>query len=284
MPRSSTSLLSTLLLLAACAGGSGPDGAGPAALAHPAGEERQLAYTQVDSTALAVDVGGEVVDVFILEDAALDMALAPTAGGVRVTAVWTGLDVEMTNPMGAPERATEEDVEGPVVFTMDGRGRTEVVSLPELQGRASQLVVPQAVAEGFFPRLPGTPPTPGMTWTDTVAYVADLPDAANTSETVMTYTVAGDTLVDGTTLLKVRMQGTGTLYQEGTTQGMDFFQNLTGTVEGYFLWDLGRGVMRYRRSEVEYGGTMDVTAAPMPLAVTMRGVSHVRLMDEAGAG
>jgi hypothetical protein len=226
---------------------------------------------------MSIDAGGQLIDVVILGDGVLDMDFAPAEDGARVSVTWADLDIEMTNPMGAPERASEADIDGPVVFDMDRLGRTELVSEPALEGRAQQMVVPRALVESFFPRLPGTPPTPGMTWTDTVSFEAEVPEAATTTRMILDYTVVGDTLVDGRTLLRIDMRGQGSTLQEGNTQGMDFIQDLSGDVSGFILWDLAAGVMRYQQMETEYGGSMEVSAAPMPLEVSMRSTTRVRL-------
>jgi hypothetical protein len=226
---------------------------------------------------MSIDAGGQLIDVVILGNGVLDMDFSPTDEGARVSATWVDLDVEMTNPMGAPERASEADIDGPVVFDMDRLGRTELVSEPALQGRAQQMVVPKALVESFFPRLPGTPPTPGMAWTDTVSFEAEVPEAATTSRMILEYIVVGDTLVEGRSLLRIDLQGQGSTLQEGSTQGMDFVQDLSGDVGGFLLWDLAEGMMRYQEMETEYGGSMEVSAAPMPLEVSMRSTTRVRL-------
>ncbi len=266
----------------ACAGGGGPSSSSPPVLGYSVDEAVNHSYSQADTTSLDLDMGGQMIDVNIRRQALLDMALAPTPEGVQVTTSWRDLNVTMTNPMGPAESTTEEDVEGPLIFTLDRRGAAEVVSVPTLKGSAPQMVVPQEVAQGFFPRLPGTPPTPGMSWTDTVAYEADIRGARTSNETVFTYTVVGDTLVDGRSLMKVRTEGEGTTSQGGVTQGMDFTQELAGTVDGFFLWDLEAGVARYQWTEMDYSGTMSVTAAPFPLGVVMTGVSHVRFVEGDG--
>lgn len=272
-------LLAVLPFLAACAGGSGSGADGPPALAYSM-SAADVTYSQNDSTVMSIDAGGQLIDVVILADGVLDMGFAPTADGVRVTTTWRDLDIEMTNPMGAPERATEDDIDGPLVFDMDRRGNTEMISAPALEGRARQMVAPKALAESFFPRLPGTAPTPGMTWTDTISFEAEVPEASTVTNMILDYTVVGDTLVDGRPLLRIDLQGRGSTLQEGNTQGMDFLQDLAGDVSGMILWDLAAGAMHYQRMETEYAGSMEVSAAPVPLEVAMRGVSHTRRTPE----
>lgn len=267
--------LAALPLLAGCAAGSGSGSSGAAALAYQAPDATSLSYTQADSAVLTIDAGGQMLDVLILSNAVMDMAFSPADRGLEVTATWRTLDAQVTNPMGAPESTDQDDVDGPVVFTLDRQGNAEVVSVPALRGTARQMVTPEAVAHSFFPGLPGTAPTPGMTWTDTVSFETDSGEASTVNRTVMTYTVAGDSLVDGRSFLKVAMEGQGSTLQEGATQGMSFLQELSGDVTGWFLWDLADGTMYAQYSESIYRGTMEMAAAPFPLGVAMRATSRV---------
>ena len=114
-----------------------------------------------------------------------------------------------------------------------------------------------------------------MTWTDTISYSADEGDASTVAETVYTYTVVGDTVVNGMNLLKVDMRGVDDRTIEGATAGMGFVQTVSGDITGFFLWDLAAGMMHSTFVETEMFGTMDVDMAPFPLDVSMRGKTRV---------
>jgi len=269
------SVLGALPLVAACVGASGGGTAGPSALAFHVPAERAVAYQQADTAVISVDAGGQMIDIQALSSAVMDMTLTPAEGGVRVTATWRELEGTVTNPMGPAERVSTDDVEGSLVFTLDRRGAAEMVSAPTLKGNAANMVAMSDVVHGFFPRLPGTAPTPGMTWTDTIAYEAEEAAGPLVARSIVTYTVAGDTVVDGRTLLKVELAGDDTRTQEGVTSGMAFVQDMAGTVRGHFLWDVAAGMLHSHVSWSDYTGTMEVDAVPFPLDVNMRGVSHV---------
>ena len=259
----------------ACGGGPGGGSAAPAALAFDVAAERTVSYAQSDTAVISVDAGGQMIDIQALSESVMDMTFTPSERGVQVSATWRELDATVSNPMGPAERVTADDVEGPVVFNMDRRGAANLVSTPTYRGSAGNMLSSSEVVHGFFPRLPGTPPTPGMTWTDTIAYEADEVAGPLTARTVMTYTVAGDTVVDGRTLLKVELYGSDTRTQEGVTSGMAFVQTTDGTLSGHFLWDLEQGMLHSQLTYADFTGTMDVDAVPFPLDVAMRAVSHV---------
>ena len=267
--------LALLPLAAACAAGAGSGSSAPGRLAITVPQGGSAAYTQVDSAVISVDAGGQMIDVNAVTHQVLDMTFSRAPGAVEVTATWRELDAVVSNPMGAPERADIDDVEGSLVFTLDPRGAATVVTKPDLRGTAVQMVDPATVAHGFFPRLPGTPPTPGMTWTDTIAYESDSGEASSQVRSIITYTVVGDTVVDGRSLLRVDTEGSDERTAEGTTAGMDFVQNVSGTVEGFFLWDLAAGKLHTQFTESDMSGTMELAAAPFPLGVAMRASSLV---------
>ncbi|UCC26681.1 MAG: hypothetical protein JSU98_06140 [Gemmatimonadales bacterium] len=269
------SFLALTPFVVACAGGPGGGGMSPPSLAFQVPDDPQVTYSQADTAVMSIDAGGQMFDVSVVTTATMALTFTSAENGVRVTTSWTALDASVSNPMGAPERVSVEDVEGPLVFDLDSRGVAQVVSPPTLKGNASRMVSPAAVANSFFPRLPGSAPTPGMTWTDTISYEADEDAGTTISRTIVTYTVAGDTTVAGQGLLKVDMTGQVSQTAEGVTSGMGFVQDVAGGFEGYFLWDLREGVMHSQVSESEMVGTMDVDAAPFPLDIAVRGVSRV---------
>jgi hypothetical protein len=272
-------ILALLPSVAACAGGPGGGTTSPPTLTYQVPDAAPVAYVQADTAVMSIDAGGQMFDVNVVSQAVMDMEFAPVEAGVRVTATWTELDAYVSNPMGAPERISVDDVDGPLVFDLDSRGVASVVSAPTLTGSATQMVSPASVANGFFPRLPGSAPTPGMTWTDTISFEAEEGVGSTVSRSIVTYTVAGDTVVAGTTLLKVDMSGETSETVEGVTSGMAFIQNSSGEVGGHFLWDLTAGMMHSQVTESDLVGTMDVEAAPFPLDVAIRAISRVRLQE-----
>ena len=276
----SRTVVALLPLAAACAGGPGGGEISPPTLSFQVPNPPSVSYTQADTAVISIDAGGQMLDVNVVSDAVMGMNFEPIEGGLRVTATWTKLDAYVSNPMGAPERVSLDDVDGPLVFDLNGRGVANVVSAPSLEGSAAQMVSPAAVANDFFPRLPGSAPTAGMTWTDTIAYEADEGVGSTVSRSILTYTVAGDTAVAGRTLLRVDLVGETSQTSEGVTSGMAFVQSASGEVSGYFLWDLAAGLMHSQVTETDLVGTMDVAAAPFPLDIAIRGISWVILQED----
>jgi hypothetical protein len=255
------------------------DTAGPAMLGYDLPGGGSLVYSQVDSGQIRLDLGGQVLDMTALSNQVVEMAFTRGEEGLQVTANWQELDASMSNPMQGTMRLSEEDLTEPLVFTLDARGRARVVSKPEVPAGLSQLFSADGVAQGFFPRLPGQAPEPGMSWTDTVTY--EMTEGGMTAEnrSVETYSIAGDTLVDGMTLLKINLVARESVFAEGRQQGMEMVQDLSGTTRGYILWDLARGVMYSRFEESELDGTTEVDQVPYPMELTVEARSYVKLVQ-----
>ena len=148
--------VSALLLfgLAACAG---PGGVSPSrGLMYQVPESPSVVYVAESSQDISIDAGdmGNMT-MTASSEATLAMSFAAGADGTQVTTTFETLSASMTQPMGGSLSASESDIEGDLVFTIDEKGKGTVVTLPEMKGSAEQLVSPVSFVHEFFPRLPG---------------------------------------------------------------------------------------------------------------------------------
>jgi len=238
-----------------------------------------LTYVTGDTTNIDIDAGA-MGNLRMRGTGTSTMAAAfsRSAEGIQVTARFLQLDARLSQPMGGAQTATEADVAGDIVFALDSRGHATVISLPEAKGAAAQLANPQALAYEFFPMLPGGVVNPGDTWTDTLSYEVEVDQGMTESTSIVTYTLKGDTVLDGRSLLLITVAGRADVVGSGVTEGMEVIQVFSGDVEGTVLWDPGRSVYVAGSFERDMDGTVEVPAAGMPpMPMTVRGRSHVRL-------
>lgn len=141
-----------------------------------------------------------------------------------------------------------------------------------LQGGDSDLPIWADPMEGLFPRLPAGEVQPGDTWVDTLSG----PVATAESERVagFTYTLAGDTIVDGRPHLKVTFSGDVRLLLDAGGGGTE--EQLTGTETGFFLWDVGRGLVTRAEVSRGYEGSVDM-GDPSPVSMKTTAVTRVML-------
>ena len=244
------------LAYAGCAttGGSSPEGT----LAYDVPSPRPPSTHIVDTASVFVNSPVGSLDIPTTSSTTLSMAFESDPQGVRATGTVESFQASMSNPMQGTLSTGLGDVAGQLEIVFGRRGVEEVVSVPTLSGPAAQLSPFNHIANDLFPRLPDGVVEPGGTWVDTVTWTMDDGTIETTSNTVYTYTLVGDTVVDGRTLRQMAVLGDvsneGELVQAGTTMT----QSMTGTAIGFVLWDAGRGLLAEAFFERELEGSMTV--------------------------
>lgn len=269
-------LVLATLSAAACGGVAST---GPAGLAIGVPSPAAVTYVTGDTVVVDVDAGGQFLQVRITEAATLGASFRGRGDGVELTLDVREYRAQTVNPM-ASASADGSGISGPLVVNLDRQGAASVVSMPSVSGSAAEMFSPLELAHGLLPRLPGRAVPVGGSWTDTIEYSGAQGPGSVTAAIEMTYTVAGDTVVDGRSLVKLTMQGTSRSQSTGVTTGMDFEQNVTGSVKGWALWDQNRRLLVESFTESDGTGAMNVSAAPFPLGLRVKTRGWVRL----GAG
>ena len=262
----------TAVSTAACGGGP----PAPRGLAFGLPTPLAVTYSMADTAFMDIDAGGQAMQASMASAATLGATFARAADGVQVTFELEDLAATVGNPMGS-QSADESGVTGPLVVSFDRRGAATVISQPQLTETASQFYQPLSVAHGIFPRLPGRAAAVGETWTDTIRYEGTQGPGTVKALWVITYVVAGDTVVDGRSLVKITMKGTTESSTGGVITGMDFTQAITGSLDGWVLWDQQRGLLVESYADSDGRGTMEVSAAPFPLGLHVKTQSRVKL-------
>lgn len=262
-------LVAPTLLLVACGGGA-------AELGYRLPDPPRVTYVRADTTTVRVSAMGQTLQIAMRGVADYGVAFARGEEGLGVTLTVDRLAATVEVPMASTMRATERDVEGALVFTLDRTGRATVDATPTVSSAASSMIQGIRTAHTFFPRLPGRAVAAGEQWVDTIAYEAD--DELGTREsTVLRYTVAGDTLVDGRPLLKITVAGTSDVSNAMEMGGMDVSQSSTVEVDGHVLWDQATGLMFEMVTGGTGRGTVQVPIAPAPLPIEVRTTQRTRL-------
>ena len=271
-----TAIAAITLAVAGCAGPGGPSPAGMLTYGVPS--PATAVYDIADTVAVIVNT--PVGDMQISGGTALtlDMAFESAPGGVQVTGTVSGFAALLDNPMQGAVSADLDDVSGTLEFVLGRLGDVEVVSVPELSGPAAQFSPFPSIAHDFFPHFTDAVVDPGGTWVDTVTWSLDTEEVETTSTTVYTYTLVGDTVVDGRTLLHIGV--TGEVGSEATTEqgGMSTHQTMTGTGTGFILWDRDRGLLAYSEGERNLQGTTSVPGMGA-FDMTLTGPSRTRLRN-----
>ena len=215
----------------------------------------------------------------------ISMELAPGAQGLGVTfvidsvLVLPGDSAAAASPMQAQvQRQAEEAAKA-----LKGRRLSGTVTpLGRVQTLAvTDTVVPNAqqLANGFKAFLvpfPSASVKSGMTWTDTTTNeFKNMSGIDGTTKSIVTYTVVGDTTVDGQKAWKVDQKGTLTMSGAGAAQGTDVSLSGDGTVQGTVVVGqngvyLGGDVQQTQSLKVE------VPAASMTIPITNNVTTKIR--------
>lgn len=259
-------------ILAACAGG-------PSALEYVVPHPGDLRYSYGDTTVVSVSMMGQSLEMSQRAVAGYAVTFAPASDGVKVTMSVTDLSGTLTQPMGAPVRMDEDQVEGDLVFSLDRQGNAAVAERPEVALEASQMVSGLMLAHGFFPGLPGRPVAVGDAWADTVSFEGTEGTGERSLTAYLRYTVAGDTTMAGRDLLRIDVEGTSETRAELSVSGMAVSQTSEEEIQGYVLWDVEAGLMVERRATTEGSGTVAVPVSPNPIPIRIRSVRWIRLQS-----
>lgn len=268
-------LAAASLVLAACGGGGPPS---PAGLGFSLPDPATATYVSGDTVNVDIDAGGQSMQSTVAVSTTFGATFTRAPGGIQVSLDVQDFSARVTQPMGGPVTMDGSGISGPLVFTLDRRGVASLVSSPTLSEEAKNIFASLSTANSFFPRLPGTAVNVGDSWTDTIQFEGPEGAGEISAVSVLTYTVVGDTVVDGRSLTKFTYTGTQESTSSGAMQGMELKQEVSGTVEGHVLWDMGAGLMVERFAESDGRGSMEVSVAPMPLGMRIRAQSIVKLV------
>lgn len=256
----------TSMALASCGPGGPP---APPGLAYGMPTAPAVTYTAEGRANIDIDAEGQTMQAQGSSSMTLDVTFAESSEGLDVTMEVREFQATQSNPMGS-QSVDEEGIDGPVVITLDRTGEATVVAEPSVSGTTEQFFQPLELAYGFFPKLPGRAAEVAQSWTDTVSYEGTPGDGEIKVTRVLEYTMVGDTVIGGSSLLKITFDGTVEQVARGQITGMDFSQNLSGTTSGWHLWDPNRRLLVQSHADGDLRGTMEVAAAPVPLAVRVR--------------
>ena len=198
------------------------------------------------------------------------VTFAAEGDGVRASGELTEFAAQANEPMSGPASIGRSEAGvGDFDLLLGPQGMREVVA-GAIRGDDSDLPMWADPTEGMFPRLPAGEVQPGDTWVDTVTHAV----AEGARVAVYTYTLVGETVVDGGPHLRVTFAADVQLLIEVGGGAGD--EALAGTETGFFLWDLGRGLVVRAEASRSYEGSIDVGGAG-PMSMKTTAVTRVRL-------
>ena len=259
---------------AGCAGPGGPSPADPLTYGIPSPPTAVYHVDDTISIDMATPLGG--MEVTGQGSATMGLAFRTDPGGMRVVGTVEAFEGSMTHPMMGTQTAGPDDLSGNLEVVIGAGGVEELASFPELAGPLAMMSSFPVLGYLIFPRMPAGDVGPGATWVDTVTASTETEGASMATTTVSTYTLVGDTVVDGRSLVQIAVANqirVETSFEEG---GMSITQDVAGSTTGFVLWDPGRRLAAYARYERDMEGTMSM--GPMgSMDLTITGPTRLRL-------
>ena len=268
----------TIIAIAAAAGCSGPGGPYPPGTLSYGFPSPPNAVYQITDTVAGI-VNSPVGDLEIAGEYSLtlDLAFEGAFLGVRVRGVAESFEGSLSDPMQATVSADLGYLTGTLDFVMNRRGVVEVTSFPGLSGPDAEVFSFAALAHDLFPRLPDSVVDPGGTWLDTLRWHTDGKRAEVVSRSAYTYTLVGDTLVDGRGLLHIAVAGKVDLMVFTGRPGRLTRRHIKGSATGFILWDPERRLVAYYQYERDLEGTVS-RPGRQPFGLSLAGPVRIRLV------
>lgn len=262
--------------VAACSGYGGPAPARP--LAYDVPTPPMATFQMTDTTVVSISTPMGDMAVNTGTDLTLAMTFERAAEGVRIVGTVEHFQASMENPMMGTQSVDGDDLNGNLEYVIGRRGDVEVTSLPELPGALAQMSPFASVAHELFPPLPDAVVETGGMWVDTVTWTTEMESMETTSTGILTYTLVGDTLVDGRALLNFAATGEVSADAEVNQGGMALTQSMAGSLTGFILWDAERGLPAYQEAAREMEGSMSAAGMP-PFPLSVSGTTRVSMRN-----
>lgn len=283
--RNPTLVAATALFVAGCSSSGSPGVPAPApVLGFRLPSVPSATYHVGDTTTATVDSPMGALQMSESSAVRLDMTFAEDPAGVRVTGEVAAFDAMAEQPMGGPVTAGLDDLEGPLVFTLDGRGVVDVISVPAASGIAAQLSSFNVMVRQMFPRLPNRSAVAGDSWADTVAWSGQDGGGDVTSTAIYQYMAIGDTMVDGRSLLAMSFTAENEFETKAVQQGTETTVSISSNETGTVLWDLERALLYAADLDRTMSGTVEVGGMGIPpMTMQASGPVRVRLAADSGS-
>jgi hypothetical protein len=247
------------------------------ALGYGVASPATVGYEMFDTATIAMEAGGQNVQIDVKSRMGATVDLAPAASGVRATVRLTTIEATATNTMGPTTTVDAGDLPGPAELTVSENGAISIVQKPEFSQDLQRVTGPVDLYHRFFMRMPRRTVARNTAWTDTVT-TNDVAQGLNTETVaIITSVWERDTTVAGRTLNVITSRITTQTRVRGTTEGVELAQSVNGEATAATLWDPSRRMIVERHDVAEGSGTTDLPGMGITgLPTTFRSKSILR--------
>ena len=261
----------------ACSGPGGPATvpAPDGGLAHHQPSPSKATYSVADTMMISMSSPTGSAELTAVATTTLSMRFQRDSEGVRVNAEVVDFGGSVGNPTRGTLSLNKDDARGAMVFVVGRTGVIWPVARPELSPGAGQFSLFNQLPYDLFPGLPGRVVGPGQSWSDTAGWFSSANGMKTTSTMTRRYTLVGDTVVDGRSVVAISLSAEVAISGRGSQGGKATSQSITGSMDGHLLWDAQAGLLHLAELMRRYEGrsTMEGQA---PGSVNLGGPQHLR--------
>ena len=266
-------ILSALALAVASVACGGVRTPTPAGLSYDRPDPDPATYTITDTAVFTIESGLGPMQVTTARAGTAELDFHRWPDDARVVVRFPELRGSFENSTQGASRVDESDIGGTFVVRLDHDGRVAVTDTPSLSEALLDITGPEGLVRPLFVHLPGRSVELGDQWVDTVTIVEESGGTRSEVHSVVTSTLAGDTVVAGRRLLRIRTESDGRIEATGVSGGVEIEQRLEGTTVGTVLWDDAAHQLVERVETGELTGTLvlpDVPTDPMAVQAEIR--------------
>lgn len=218
-----------------------------------------LRYREVTTTNVRITAPQGEVPGTIEHDATIAVVLLP---GDSARAWYEALKLTMTAPNGTLAPETAPVLRQPFVLGFDPRGNITVASTPNFPAGFQSVSDLSLQFSDFFLRLPQSPLTVGLSWTDSTSRTTRKDEKTAIVGSLATYRVERDTTVNGQAAFVISMNQQLRSESEGPMPGQPVRARSasTGTDSGFFVFSRA-GEMLGRQRTGTLRGTLTLTTS-----------------------
>lgn len=244
-------------------------------LAYGVPSVRSTTYHVADTMILSIGSQSETTKLRSVAAATLSVNFRGDPAGVRVDAEIMDFGGSTGNAEIGTRSLGRDDATGSMIFIVGPTGAIQEVARPELSPGAGQFSLFNQLPYDLFPGLPGRAADPGESWSDTVVWLSAAGGMETTSITARTYTLVGETVMDGRSLLTIELSAEVAISASGNQGGRATTSNITGTLTGHVFWDAETGLLHMAELARDYAGRSTMQGRP-PGSVGFTGVQRLR--------
>lgn len=238
------------------------------ALSYDRPDPDPATYTFSDTAVFTIESGLGPMEVTTARAGTAELDFRRWPDDAQVVVRFPELRGRFENATQGASTVDESDIGGTFTVQLGQDGRVAVTDTASMSATLLDITGPEGLLRPFFVHLPGRSVEAGDQWVDTVTIVEESGGTRSEVRSVVTSTLAGDTMVAGRRLLRIRTESHGRIVATGVSGGVEIEQRLEGTTAGTVLWDDGTHVLVERVETGELSGTLVLPGVPAdPMAV-----------------